>query len=159
MMQNIVAKSALFWCGERWHLHNSIPRTKYVRGILWFSRRYAASATASADIHRSHDCFHILYVDWYRWEDSWEARWTGPIIYGPPRAPQIPKNAHFCILWPIYEKLAVIFFPCMSALLWGLTALKFSFTWVRHKGPQDPPNMKKKINYFLTWLFPYLTCT
>ena len=35
----------------------------------------------------------------------------GPIIYGPPRAPRIAKNAHFCILWPIYEKLAVIFFP------------------------------------------------
>ena len=28
---------------------NCIPRTKYVRGILWFSRRYAASASASAD--------------------------------------------------------------------------------------------------------------
>ena len=24
----------------------------------------------------------------------------GPIIYGPPRAPRIAKNAHFCILWP-----------------------------------------------------------
>ena len=35
----------------------------------------------------------------------------GPIIYGPPRAPRIAKNAHFCILWPIYEKLVVIFFP------------------------------------------------
>ena len=30
-------------------LINCIPRTKYVRGILWFSRRYAASAAASAD--------------------------------------------------------------------------------------------------------------
>ena len=29
--------------------NNCIPRTKYVRGILWFSRRYAASAAASAD--------------------------------------------------------------------------------------------------------------
>ena len=28
----------------------------------------------------------------------------GPINYGPPRAPRIAKNAHFCILWPIYEK-------------------------------------------------------
>ena len=28
---------------------NCIPRTKYVRGILWFSRRYAAAASASAD--------------------------------------------------------------------------------------------------------------
>ena len=46
----------------------------------------------------------------------------GPIIYGPPRAPRIAKNAHFCILWPIYEKLVIIFFPgytyiYMSALL------------------------------------------
>ena len=28
--------------------NNCIPRTKYVRGILWFSRRYAAAAAASA---------------------------------------------------------------------------------------------------------------
>ena len=35
-----------------WTKCNCIPRTKYVRGILWFSRRYAAaaaSASASAD--------------------------------------------------------------------------------------------------------------
>ena len=36
----------------------------------------------------------------------------GLIIYGPPRAPRIAKDAHFCILWPIYEQLAVIFSPC-----------------------------------------------
>ena len=34
-------------------VYNCIPRTKYVRGILWFSRRYAAAsasaASASAD--------------------------------------------------------------------------------------------------------------
>ena len=35
----------------------------------------------------------------------------GPIIYGPPRAPRIAKNAHFFILWPINEKLVIIFFP------------------------------------------------
>ena len=34
---------------------------------------------------------------------------TDPIIYGPPRAPRIAKNAHFLILRPIYEKLVVIF--------------------------------------------------
>ena len=28
-----------------------IPRTKYVRGILWFSRRYAAASAASAFHH------------------------------------------------------------------------------------------------------------
>ena len=27
---------------------NCIPRTKYVRGILWFSRRYAAASAVSA---------------------------------------------------------------------------------------------------------------
>ena len=43
----------------------------------------------------------------------------GPIIYGPPRAPPIAKNANFCIMWHIYEKLVVIFSLVihMSALL------------------------------------------
>ena len=40
-----------------------IPRTKYVRGILWFSRRYAAaSASASASaFHRLRDNFRKPY--------------------------------------------------------------------------------------------------
>ena len=38
----------------------------------------------------------------------------GPIIYGPPRAPRITQNAHFCILWPIYEKLAIICSACYT---------------------------------------------
>ena len=39
-----------------------IPRTKYVRGILWFSRRYAASASASASaFHRLRDNFKKPY--------------------------------------------------------------------------------------------------
>ena len=29
-----------------------------------------------------------------------------------------------------------------------MSVLKFSFTWVRHKGPPGPPNMKKSI-FFL----------
>ena len=36
----------------------------------------------------------------------------------------------------------------MSALLLGLTALKFSFTWVRHKAPPGPPKYEKKYYYF-----------
>ena len=36
----------------------------------------------------------------------------GPIIYGPPRPPRIAQNANFFTLGPIYEKLAIIFFPC-----------------------------------------------
>ena len=36
----------------------------------------------------------------------------------------------------------------MSALGWGLTALKFSFTWVRRKGPPGPPKYEKKVYFF-----------
>ena len=33
----------------------------------------------------------------------------------------------------------------LSALLWGLGALKFSFTWVRCKAPPGPPQIWKKV--------------
>ena len=36
----------------------------------------------------------------------------------------------------------------MSALLWGLAALKFSFTWVRRKAPPGPPQIWKKYYFF-----------
>ena len=36
----------------------------------------------------------------------------------------------------------------MSALWWGLTALKFSLTWVWHKGPPGPPKYEKNIYFF-----------
>ena len=36
----------------------------------------------------------------------------------------------------------------MSALWWGLTALKFSFTSVRLKGPPGPPKYEKKVYFF-----------
>ena len=47
----------------------------------------------------------------------------------------------------------------MSALWWGITALQFLFTSVRHKGPQDPPNQihilgsNIKISYKIVSLF------
>ena len=102
----------ILWC---------IPRTKYVRGILWFSRRYAASASASA-FHRLRDNFKKPYriaSIFYMQIDIGERiagkqDWPGSIIYGPPRAPRRAKNTHFCIQWPIYEKLSVIFFPCYA---------------------------------------------
>ena len=50
-----------------------------------------------------------------------------------------------------YMKNWQLFFPLvihMSALLWGLTALKFSFTWVWHKGPPGPPKYEKKYIFF-----------
>ena len=64
----------------------------------------------------------------------------GPVrlFMGHPGPPRIAKNAYFCILWRIYEKLFSLVIH-ISALWWGLTALKFSFIWVRRKGPQDPP--------------------
>ena len=36
----------------------------------------------------------------------------------------------------------------LSALLWGLSALKFSFTWVRRKAPPGPPKYEKKLLFF-----------
>ena len=36
----------------------------------------------------------------------------------------------------------------MSALWWGLTALKFLLTWVRHKGPPGPPKYEKNLYLF-----------
>ena len=52
-------------------------------------------------LHRSHhnlkkslsDCFHILYVDWYRWEDAWEARWARSDYFW---ATQGPPNSQKC---------------------------------------------------------------
>ena len=46
--------------------------------------------------------------------------------------PIFPIFDDYCILWPIYEKLV----------------LKFSFTWVRHKGPPGPPKYEKKFIFF-----------
>ena len=95
------------------------PIRMYVRGILWFSRRYAASAET---FDRSHDNLKNPYriaSIFYMQIDIGERMpgkqdGPGPIIYGPPRAPRIAKNAHFCILWPIYEKRAFILFPCYT---------------------------------------------
>ena len=36
----------------------------------------------------------------------------------------------------------------LSALWWGLTALKFSFTWVRRKAPPGLPKYEKKYYFF-----------
>ena len=36
----------------------------------------------------------------------------------------------------------------MSALWWGLTTLKFLFTWVRHKDPPGPPKYDKNVYFF-----------
>ena len=83
----------------------------------------------------------------------------GLIIYGPPRAARIAKNANFVILWPICETLVVIF----SLIIRMSATLKFSFTWVRREDP--PPKydffflflhilgLNLKISYQITSLF------
>ena len=69
---------------------------------------------------------------------------TDPIIYGPHRAPRIAKNATILILWPMYEKNCFLCYTYVCSMM--RSYWKFSFTWVRHKGPPGPPpppNMKK----------------
>ena len=70
-------------------------------------------------LHRSHDnftkslsdCFHILYVDWYRWEDSWEARWAQSdylwATQAPPPPPRIAQNPNFSHWGPYMNKRPV----------------------------------------------------
>ena len=74
---------------------------KYVRGILWFSRRYAAASA----LHRLRDNFKKPYriasifdmqIDIGE-RIAGKQDWPGLIIYGTPRAPRIAKNTHFCI--------------------------------------------------------------
>ena len=143
------------WILELYFMHICI----YIiaRGILWFIPRPPRLQT----LHRLRDnlrnSYRIAFI-FYMYIDigdriAGKQDGTDPIIYGPPRAPRIAKNAHFCILWPIYEKLVVIPPPPlvihMSALWWGLTALIFSFTWVQHK---DPPNMIYFFIFFIFWV-------
>ena len=68
------------------------------------------------------------------------------------RSYQAGRPLVICTLGPIYEKLGIIFFPCykfVCSVIWGLTALTFSFTWVRRKAPPPgPPKYEKSIIFF-----------
>ena len=70
---------------------------------------------------------------------------------GHPGPPRRAKNTHFYIYSGPYMKNCRLFFSLvihMSALWWGLTALKFSFTWVWRKGPPGHPKYEKKVYFF-----------
>ena len=96
-------------------------------------------------LHRSHDnlknpyriasIFYMLIDIGERMPGKQDG--PGPIIYGPPRPPRIAQNAHFFTLGPIYEKLAIIFFPCLLCnevlLPW-----KFGNPGFDVRAPQDP---------------------
>ena len=58
---------------------------------------------------------------------------------------------HIFVYCGPYIKNYQLFFSLvihMSALWWGLTALKFSFTWVRRKCPPGPPKYEKNVYFF-----------
>ena len=64
-----------------------------------------------------------------------------PIIYSHPGPPRIAKNAHFCILWPIYEKLVVIFSPGYTYVCSVMRACcpeNFVYLDSDVRAPQDP---------------------
>ena len=132
-----------------WSLY---PPYECTWGILWFSRHYAAASAASADTSSfSSDCFHILYVDRYRWEDSCvQAIWTRSdylwVTQGPPNSQKCNKKYIVAHIWKTGCYFFSLLYICLLCVRWGLTVLKFSFTWFRHKGP---PNMKKNsFSYF-----------
>ena len=58
---------------------------------------------------------------------------------------------HIFVYCGPYMKNWWLFFSLVidiSALLWGLAALKFSFTWIRCKGPPGHPKYEKKYIFF-----------
>ena len=70
--------------------------------------------------HRSHDnlkslsdCFHILYVDWYRWEDSWEARWTRSNYIWATQGPPNSQKCTFLYIVAHIWKTGSYFFPLL----------------------------------------------
>ena len=136
-----------------------IPRTKYVRGILWFSRRYAAASA----YHRLRDnlkktlsdCFHILYVDWYRWEDSWEGRWARSDYFWATQGPPNSQKCTFLYIVAHMWKTGSYFFPLLYiCLLYDKVLLPWNFRSPGFdvRAPQDPPNMKKKYIFFIFWV-------
>ena len=107
-------------------------------------------------LHRSHDnlkkslsdCFHILYVDWYRWEDAWEARWA--------RSTQGPPNSQKCtFLYIVAHKWQTgsYFFPLLYICLlcdevlrpWNFRSPGFDI-----RAPRTPQIWKRSIfvSYF-----------
>ena len=123
---------------------------KYVWGILWFSRRYASAASA---FHRlrdnlTMDCFHILYVDWYRWEDSWEARLARfDYLWATQGPPNSQKYTFLYIVAHIWKTVGYFFPLLYICLLCDEVLLPWNFRSPRFdvRAPQDPPNMKKSI--------------
>ena len=63
------------------------------------------------------DCLHILYVDWYRWEDSWEARLARFDYLWAAQGP--PKSQKYTFLYIVAHiwKTVSYFFPLLCICL------------------------------------------
>ena len=70
----------------------------------YLSSRYLTLDDFPQILHRSHD--NVIDIS-----ERIAGKQDGPslIVQGPPRVPRIAKNANVLTVWPIYEKLVVIF--------------------------------------------------
>ena len=83
----------------------------------WLSSRYLTLDDIPQILHRSRDNFKnpyrivSIFCMYIYICERMAGKQDGPslIIEGPPRVPRIAKNANVLTLWPIYEKLVVIF--------------------------------------------------
>ena len=101
------------------------------------------------------DCFHILYVDWYRWEDSWEARWARSDYFWATQGPPNSQKCTFLYIVAHIRKTGSYVFPllyicllCDEVLLpWNFRSPGFDI-----RAPQDPQKWKKMFFFFIFWV-------
>ena len=53
----------------------------------------------------------MLYVDWYRWEDSWEARWARSDYWRATQGPPNNQKYKFFHIVAHISKTGCYFFP------------------------------------------------
>ena len=107
--------------------------------------------TRPQTFHRSHDCFHIVYVDWYRWENRWEARWAlSDYLWATQGPPNSQKFTFFLYCGPYMKNWQLIFPLLYICLLCDEVLLPWNFRspGLNIRAPQDPLNMKKKVYFF-----------
>ena len=134
-----------------------IPRTKYVWGILWFSRHYAASAFRRLRDNLKNP-YRISIFD--MWIDigvriAGKQDWPGSIIYGPPRAPPNNQKCNFVYLVAHIWKTVSYFFPllyicllCDEVLLpWNFRSPGFDV-----RTPPPPQIWKKEYIFVIFWV-------
>ena len=95
---------------------NCIPRTNVLGG--YYGLVIITPRPRPQTLNRLRDNltnpYRIAYVDWYRWEDNWEARWARSDYLWATQDPPNSQQFTFCYIVTIYEKPVVIFFPCYT---------------------------------------------